>query len=176
VIPSKPMRYVLVMSVALAACAHPAPAPTAPAEPDAEARLAEANVVWFESKLAAMCACEDSSCFTAINGEVGAWMPAHFGEARVDEAQRQRLRDADLRLKACLAAKNEAAQALINMRAVETRMCACADAACVKRVSEEYEALSKAQEETKASESEIQEYAAVVGRITGCAARSDGSP
>lgn len=168
------MRVVVVMSVAVA-CAHPAPAPTAPAGPDDEAQVAEANVAWFEGKVAAICACADRSCASELNREIGDWMPAHFGEARLDEAQRQRLRDAGLRTQACLAAESEiskAAQAIIDMRAIETRMCACADAACVKQVSEEFETLAKLNENTKASASEIQEAAAVVGRITECATRA----
>jgi hypothetical protein len=166
------MRVVVVMSVAVA-CAHPAPAPTAPAGPDDEAQVAEANVAWSEGKVAAICACADRSCASELNREIGDWMPAHFGEARLDEAQRQRLRDAGLRTQACLAAESEiskAAQAIIDMRAIETRMCACADAACVERTAEELIATAKKYENTKASEAETAEADAIMARVTACGA------
>lgn len=170
------MRSLIAMTVVVAACSHAAPAPTAPAEPDADERaIAEANVAWFADKVEETCACTEASCATAAQLALTAWMPAHFGEARIDEAQRQRMRDSMARLGACLAPKqpaSDAAQAIIEMRAIETRMCACADLACVKRVSDDFEALGTKHADTKASESEIKEAAAVVGHITECATRA----
>lgn len=169
------MRSVLAISIALAGC-HSAPTPATPALDD-EVRVAEANVAWFESKAAAVCACGDRACFTVINDEVGDWMPAHFGEARIDETQRQRMRTAAAQLLACAAALNEppvsgADQALALLRTVETRMCACADAACVTRVSEDMEELLATHADTKASEAQIKEAGVLMGRITECAQRA----
>lgn len=175
---SKPMRFVLVMSVALAACAHPAPAPTAPAGPDAvERQRAEANVAWLEGKRTAICACDDAACVRALTDEIGDWMPAHFGEARLDDGQRQRLRDGAQQLQACQAATSapptsSSAHAIDELRDLETQMCACKDAACVQRVSQEMETVGAKYADTKASESEIKAAAAIVERIVECATRA----
>lgn len=170
------MRSALAISIALAAC-HSAPAPAAPAVDD-EVRVAEANVAWFESKAAAVCACDDRACFTVINDEIGDWMPAHFGEARLDETQRQRMRTGSAQLLACVAALDEpppingAHEALTALRSTESRMCACADAACVKRVDEEMDQLLRRYADTKASEAQIKEAGEIVGHITECASRA----
>ncbi len=181
------MRRILVLIVAgSAACTRPAATSSTPTEPDAaERQLAEANVAWIEHQAEGYCACADLTCHDRIAGEMDAWFPEHFGEARLDAAQSARMREMRTKVEGCndaMSARTQAdidgpaAAAIAEMKVLEDRMCACTDLTCVKRVSDEFEALGTKHADTKASESEIQEATVVVGRITECATRAAGSP
>lgn len=168
----------LVIAVALAACAHPAPKASPSTEPDtAERERAEANLAWLESKVTALCACDGRECASAINQEVGSWTMAHFGDARLDEAQRERLRNSMTQMTTCIEASsapapNGADQAIAEIRAIETRMCACTDAACAKRVSAEMDDVLAEHADTQANESQIKEAGELMGRIVECQTRA----
>lgn len=181
------MRLMLwLFVIGSAACSRPAATAPTPAGPDAaERELAEANVAWIEGRTAELCACADLACFDRIANDMNAWFPEHFGEARLDATQSGRLRDVREQVKSCQAAVAARVQAdidrpsdaaLVEMKAIEDAMCACADVACVKRVSEEFEALATKYADIKATESQIKQASVIVGRITECATRAAGSP
>ena len=137
--------------------------------------MAARNVAWIEAKIAAQCACRDPICAVETGDELGEWILAHLGDARLDEAQRQRLREGLATFVACLgsglASGVTAAQAMVALRSFETRLCACTDAACVERTTEEMIATAKKYEHIKASEAETTEAAAIIERVTACAAK-----
>lgn len=177
------MRRILVLIVAgSAACSRAAtPAPT-PAGPDADERQrAESNVVWLEERIDKLCACATLACFDPLSDEINAWVPEHFGEARLDAAQSHRLLDVRAKMESCDDEVSARIQASINgpgdgaiteMKTLEARMCACTDAACAEQGYKDLEALSTRYADTKATETQIKEAGAIMERFTACASRA----
>lgn len=177
-------RILGLIAIGSAACARPtATAPTS-AGPDAvEHARAEANVVWIEEHFTELCACTDLACVQRVASLLAPWVPSHFGEARFDDAQRDRALAAHERLVGCtatIAAHLQAdrdgleAQPLVEMRAIERSMCGCTDVTCAKRVSAEMEEVLDRHAETKATEPQLKEAGAIMGRIVECQARAAG--
>jgi hypothetical protein len=97
-----------------------------------------------------MCACKDAACAEGVHEEMQAWAKTVRDDAeKLPRDEIKALDEIDGEMKACrrkLGEGDEGLQikeALVQLEALKTKMCACADRACADRVQNEVEAWSK---------------------------------
>ncbi len=68
----------------------------------------------------------------------------------------------------------KAGEAIADMKKIKDKMCACKDAACVAKVSEDMAKLNEKHKDTKATESQMKEAMKIAGEIAKCSEKAMG--
>jgi hypothetical protein len=136
------------LALVLAACASkPPPPPVCPAPPKV---ATEADMKRFGDEMAA---CADAACRDEVVASFDGYLISFetlVGDASPGES------NADSKA------------ALVGLRVIEERACACADAACAERIQGEFETWAKASSTVKGSQAEADEAGEIAERISDC--------
>ena len=159
---------VAAVAVGLAACRHPAVAPSS-----AEGAASADAVARLEHLSARMCACEDAACAATVDQALLTWLTGSYGEVALTDPQLQVRDDEVSTYQACArrarAPRTEAQRAVAEYRDLEARMCACRDAACVKQVQFERASIAWRYRDTRVTAAQLEETARHELRASQCA-------